>query len=434
MGKLLFFDELTSTRRLGGRKSRERRLAAGGAVVLLIVSPEALGAVNRVYGYDAGDEILSMLTRRLFAAAPKDAVLARLAGAKFALVVPVGAPEAALAAADAIYDKLAGGSGGAPEGGLAAEPRIGVAWAEGGARPTDMIAAALAALDRARRMGTLIEIDGIDARGAGGGDLVEARVALHAAAKGLASIALQPVVSSEGEARVMFREALIRVPGPGGAPLAAGRFMPALERLGMTEEMDLAALRLAFEALARDPGLRVSVNLSGASIARRRWPDALSALARQAPRCAERLIVEVTEEATLADSAAAAGLFAAIRAHGAALALDDFGAGRTSFSHLRDFRFDMVKIDGGFVRGIDQSADNRMLVSALVAIARQFEMMVIAEFVETEAEARALRALGVDGFQGFLFGRPENWRSAGANVSVQDLPDSLLSWDCISAS
>ena len=85
---------------------------------------------------------------------------------------------------------------------------------------------------------------------------------------------------------------------------------------------------------------------------------------------------------------------------------DDFGAGRTSFQHLRDFRFDMLKIDGGFITGIDQSPDNQMLVSSLTGIGRQFDMMVIAEYVETAQEARVLRNLGVDGLQGFLFGKP----------------------------
>ncbi|MEO1613890.1 MAG: EAL domain-containing protein, partial [Pseudomonadota bacterium] len=147
------------------------------------------------------------------------------------------------------------------------------------------------------------------------------------------------------------------------------------------------------------------------------WAAEFERLAARAPACAERLIVEVTEEAALANASETAGLFAMIRARGAALAIDDFGAGRTSFSHLRDFRFDMVKIDGAFIREIDRKPDNQMLVSALVAIARQFDMMVIAERVETAVEARALRALKVDGFQGFLFGRPALIWSEGSQIS-----------------
>jgi EAL domain-containing protein (putative c-di-GMP-specific phosphodiesterase class I) len=95
-----------------------------------------------------------------------------------------------------------------------------------------------------------------------------------------------------------------------------------------------------------------------------------------------------------------------LRVRGVSLALDDLDTGRTSCQHLLDFRFDMLKIDGGFISGIDQSPDNQILVSALTGIGRQFDMMVIAEYVETAQEARVLRNLGVDGFQGYLFGKP----------------------------
>ncbi|MFV0474979.1 MAG: EAL domain-containing protein, partial [Pikeienuella sp.] len=263
----------------------------------------------------------------------------------------------------------------------------------------------LDALDHATGAGTEFEFRLHD-REAESDGLGRARRALDMIRDGGASIALQPVVAADASGRVMFREALIRVSGPDGAAIPAGKFLPRLERLGMTEEVDVATLHFAFDELERDAGLRISVNLSGAAITRRRWPEAFAERAAAAPGAAARLIVEVTEEAAIARAGAASGLFSLVRAHGAALALDDFGAGRTSFRHLRDFRFDMVKIDGGFIRGVDASADNRMLVSALVAIARQFDMMVVAEHVETAAEARALRALGVDGFQGFFFGRP----------------------------
>ena len=94
------------------------------------------------------------------------------------------------------------------------------------------------------------------------------------------------------------------------------------------------------------------------------------------------------------------------RGFGCAFALDDFGAGATGFRHFRDFRFDMVKIDGAFVQGVSRSPDAQVLVECLVKVARHFEMVTIAERVETEADAACLRALGVDCLQGYLYGRP----------------------------
>lgn len=391
-----------------------------GPVAVVVLSPARLKGVNRLYGHDAGDRLIAAFGARLMAAAPVGACVARLSGAKFVVAVAVDAPSIA----SDLTARLAAATASGMLDGLSLEARIGAVWAAEtglcGASPEETLGAALTALDEASEgVRAATEVTMLS-RADDEDELGRARAALGAIRAGHASIALQPVVSSDGSGRVMFREALLRVPGPDGAPVSAGLFMPALDRLGMAEEADIAALRLAFMELTRDEAMRVSVNLSGVSISRTRWIDVLEDLAEITPSAAERLIVEVTEEAALADRVAAAALFARVRGTGAALALDDFGAGRTSFSQLRDFRFDMVKIDGGFVQGVDGSADNRMLISALVAIARQFDMMVVAEFVETAVEARTLRQLGVDGFQGFLFGRPALVWSAADSQNASD--------------
>jgi EAL domain-containing protein (putative c-di-GMP-specific phosphodiesterase class I) len=95
-----------------------------------------------------------------------------------------------------------------------------------------------------------------------------------------------------------------------------------------------------------------------------------------------------------------------VRRMGPAFALDDFGAGATGFRHFRDFRFDMVKIDGGFVNGVHASPDAQVLVRCLATLAQHFEMLTIAERVETQADADWLRAAGIDCLQGYLIGRP----------------------------
>lgn len=395
------------TRRVGavvpgrdGLRSGFGRIA--GPAALIVATAGALGGVNRIYGHEAGDRLIADAAMRLAHALPPRGCLAKLSGAKYAVLVPAASPEAAHDLARGLADAMA-----AALSGPSVDPRLGLAWTPSlqPGQEEALIAAALGALDRAKADGAEIEVALLNDE-AERDALGRARRALDAIRAGGASIALQPVVAADASKRILFREALIRVSGLSGASMPAQDFMPELERLGMTEEVDVAALSLAFDALARDPSTRVSVNLSGAAMTRRKWPEAFASFATSAPDCAARLIVEVTEEAAIARAGAASSLFALIRKHGAALALDDFGAGRTSFRHLRDFRFDLVKIDGGFIRGIDSSADNQMLVSALVAIARQFDMMVVAEYVETAAEARTLRGIGVDGFQGFFFGRP----------------------------
>ncbi|MEP5090028.1 MAG: EAL domain-containing protein, partial [Paracoccaceae bacterium] len=101
----------------------------------------------------------------------------------------------------------------------------------------------------------------------------------------------------------------------------------------------------------------------------------------------------------------------------------DFGAGYTAFRHFRDFYFDIVKIDGQFIRGLADSPDNQVLVGALVAIAEQFDMLAVAEHVETAQEAEILSEIGIDCMQGYLFGAPSvrpPWKiDSSDNMSAQ---------------
>jgi EAL domain-containing protein (putative c-di-GMP-specific phosphodiesterase class I) len=93
-----------------------------------------------------------------------------------------------------------------------------------------------------------------------------------------------------------------------------------------------------------------------------------------------------------------------LQALGISFALDDFGAGYTAFRYFKDFYFDMVKIDGAFIRGIASTPDNQVLTKALVSIARHFDMYTVAEFVETQEDADYLVSIGIDCLQGHYFG------------------------------
>ena len=103
-----------------------------------------------------------------------------------------------------------------------------------------------------------------------------------------------------------------------------------------------------------------------------------------------------------------------LQGHGVSFALDDFGAGYTSFRYLRDFCFDMIKIDGQFIRKIAEEPDNQILAAALQAIAHHFDMFTVAESVETADDAAFLIDMGIDCLQGYYFGAPTivpPWRS-----------------------
>ena len=183
--------------------------------------------------------------------------------------------------------------------------------------------------------------------------------------------------------------------------------MPHLEHHELGRVVDRMVLRRALQALRENPECRLSINLSAQSLGDREWMAILIDGSQEADPVTDRLIIEITESSELAATEINTAFFDRVRGIGCSVALDDFGAGYTSLSHLRDFQFDMLKIDGSFVRGIRKHDANRFLVRKMIEIADHFDLLTIAEWVETEQEAQLLTELGVDCLQGFLFGQPQ---------------------------
>lgn len=214
----------------------------------------------------------------------------------------------------------------------------------------------------------------------------------------------QPIVDLKTRAVHHF-EALARF-SQGSDPAPAIRMA---EELALIEGFDLAVAERAIKRL-RAPGgglLKIAVNVSGASLASDAYVAALLRMTASAPEDRRRLMVEVTETAALADLAAADRRLGALRDAGVKICIDDFGAGSASFDYLRGLSVDAVKIDGGFVRDIDQGPRARTLISHLVELCGALKLQTIGEMIETEAVAEVLGALGVTHGQGWLFGRAE---------------------------
>lgn len=221
------------------------------------------------------------------------------------------------------------------------------------------------------------------------------------------TLAYQPVVQSKNPSQIAFYEGLIRVPDDTGKIIPAAEFIDRIERNSLGRMVDCCALQAGLAELAGQPWLRLSINASPLSVVDPLWQATLRYGLEDDPTLAERLIVEVTETSEVSDMAQFAQDVNAARAQGVSFALDDFGAGYTSFRILKEVRFDIVKIDGQFIRDIHSDRDNQALTRVLVDIAAHFDMMVVAEAVEKQEEMECLRELNVDCLQGYLFGRPE---------------------------
>lgn len=219
-------------------------------------------------------------------------------------------------------------------------------------------------------------------------------------------LAYQPVVLGTDPGRIAFHEGLIRVLDRTGRAIPAGDFIGAIETTDLGRRVDCAALEIGLQALAMHPALRLSINMSARSIGYPAWMRTLQRGLALGETVGERLILEITESSAMLVPELVTAFMAEVQAQGVAFALDDFGAGFTSFRYLRDFCFDIMKIDGQFIRNIAQDPDNQALTLALLAVGKHFEMVTIAESVETKADADWLRAAGVGAMQGWLYGVP----------------------------
>jgi EAL domain-containing protein (putative c-di-GMP-specific phosphodiesterase class I) len=229
-------------------------------------------------------------------------------------------------------------------------------------------------------------------------------------------LAFQPVVLSGDPQRIAFHEALIRIRDETGRIIPARDFMDAVETRELGRRIDCAALELGLAELIAHPGLRLSVNMSARSIGYARWMQVLGEGLARDPTAGERLILEITESSAMLMPDIVSAFMEDLHRRNVSFALDDFGAGYTSFRYLREFYFDILKIDGQFIRGIARDPDNQALTRALVSVGQHFDMLTVAESVETLEDATWLVENGLDCLQGYYFAAPTikpNWRQAG---------------------
>jgi EAL domain-containing protein (putative c-di-GMP-specific phosphodiesterase class I) len=227
----------------------------------------------------------------------------------------------------------------------------------------------------------------------------------QALARNDAILAFQPIMRADGKG-VAFWEGLIRILDETGRIIPARDFIGAVEDRDLGRQIDCAALFAGLHALRDNPTLRLSINMSARSVGYPHWMQILKRFLKHHPEVIERLILEITESSAMLMPEIVAIFMEELQDKGVTFALDDFGAGYTAFRHLKQFCFDILKIDGQFARSIDTDADNQVLTEALISLGRHFDMLVVSEAVETEAEARWLAAAGVDCMQGYYFGAP----------------------------
>jgi EAL domain-containing protein (putative c-di-GMP-specific phosphodiesterase class I) len=221
----------------------------------------------------------------------------------------------------------------------------------------------------------------------------------------------QPIVPLDDETAPCAYEVLLRATDEDGRIEAPARLLEAAERHGGMPAIDRFVLERTVEHLAEHAGHAaglafVSVNLSGPSLNDERFLRDAVALLRSHRAVAAKLCLEITESVAVHDLRGARRCVDAFVETGASIALDDFGAGWTSFAYLKHLPASLLKIDGQFVVGLERDARQRGIVQAIGRLAHELGMRCLAEWVEDAATVRALLGLEVDYAQGYAFERP----------------------------
>ncbi len=219
----------------------------------------------------------------------------------------------------------------------------------------------------------------------------------------------QPIVRL-ADGKISHYEALVRMRGEGGQLIGPAQFIPVAERMGLIHHMDMWVVENAIDYLAKLPAsmshVSLAINLSTHAF----QDDALLPLIKQKLEttwvAASRLTFEITETAAINNYEQTRSLVSRIRALGCHFALDDFGAGFSSFNYVKNFPVDYLKIDGQFIQNLVNDQTDQVLVKAMIDIARSLGKRTIAEYVEDMETLTLLKEFGIDYVQGYLFGQP----------------------------
>ena len=206
-------------------------------------------------------------------------------------------------------------------------------------------------------------------------------------------------------------EILIRMQDESGNIISPGAFLPAAERYNLMPTLDRWVIGTGLRTLSNNSNIDklglCSINLSGHSVGDKQFLDYVTSCIDESKVPAEKICFEITETATIVNLTSATRFIRALKNKGCLFALDDFGAGMSSFLYLKNLPVDFIKIDGGFVKDIIHDPMDFALVRSINDIGHVMGMQTIAEFVESEEVLEKLRSIGVDYAQGYYLGKPK---------------------------
>jgi EAL domain-containing protein (putative c-di-GMP-specific phosphodiesterase class I) len=224
--------------------------------------------------------------------------------------------------------------------------------------------------------------------------------------EGLFLLEFQPIYSLESE-QVSHYECLIRMRGDGNVIFYPKEFIPVAEAMGLIHQIDFWVVAKVFELIVNMPeNLSFAINLSGNVFLDENLYKLVRDKLSQTKIDPNRIVFEITETYAISNFEQTRRMVSDLRSLGCRFALDDFGAGFNSYSYLKHFPVDILKIDGGFITDLDNDPVDQQLVKSMIDIAHSLGKKTVAEFVERRSTLELLKSYGVDMVQGFLVGKP----------------------------
>lgn len=389
-------------------ESLEESTRFRSSFAFMVVAIDHLSRINDAFGFDVADEVICEIARRIRARLRGGDVLGRFSGNKFGLILKNCSVDDMQVAAERFLAGIRSEVVPTRSGPVAVTVSIGAVSVPRYARNVDdVINRAQEALERtrSRRAGSYAmwqpNLEREKQRRLNIRVTDEIVTALN---ERRIMMAFEPVVSSKARDHVVFYEALVRMKQADGRVLLAPDIVPVAEKLGLIRLIDHRILELVVAELLAAPQVHLSLNVSPGTAADPDWWSSIESRLRTHPEIARRLIVEITETVAIQDLDDARGFVSRLKNFGCRIAIDDFGAGYTSFRNLRKLGVDIVKIDGAFVQNLAHSSDDRAFVQTLIDLARRLGIETVAEWVQDEESAQLLSSWGCDYIQGQFIG------------------------------
>lgn len=373
-----------------------------------------LADINSSYGYEAGDRLLRAVAKRLSECVRAPDICGRVSGATFAIGLSDCDGDHLEGVADRISRLLSDHPYGSPHGDLYAEFAVGGyvmdndTEQETGMSAQDMMEYVCTAVAHSElRHGGFVpySTDLPDLKPKQKIAELTRDDIIRALNERRVTLAYQPIVHASSRETHHF-ECLLRLRRDDGEMVSAAEFIMAAERLDCVHLLDRRALEIGARALNEHSHIHIALNVSAATVKSTETANAYLQALKGLGLNTKRVTLELTETVALEDPAMASRFSVEARALGCQFAIDDFGAGYTTFRNLMAIEADEIKIDGSFIRELSLTPHKQTFVRMMVDLAQTFSVKTVAEMVESREDADLLTRLGVDFLQGYMFGLP----------------------------